>query len=160
MTDVESKVPEKVDLGSKIVSLDQVIAGEGLDGNAESKISEQPTETSPLEKSETTAKDLAKEEPTERKSISKRVQEGQEYNNRDRKRHDNGGKLNDRKNNDRGPRKEFKDYKQNIKSDMTSKEESSDPVEIRKQVPYLLCSQPGNTDKSTRSNFTSQTLIS
>ena len=44
---------------------------------------------------------------------SKRVQEGQKWNNRDRDR---------------------PDHKKNIKSDLTSQEESSDPVAIRKQV--------------------------
>lgn len=51
---------------------------------------------------------------------SKRVQEGQKWNNRDRDR---------------------VDYKKNIKSDLTSQEESSDPIAIRKQVktPITLC---------------------
>lgn len=44
---------------------------------------------------------------------SKRVQEGQRWNDRNRER---------------------KDYKKNIKSDFTSQKESSDPVAIRKQV--------------------------
>ena len=48
---------------------------------------------------------------------SKRVQEGQKWNDRDR---------------------EKQDYSKNIKSDLTSQEESSDPVAIRKQVGLLL----------------------
>ena len=51
---------------------------------------------------------------------SKRVQEGQKWNDRNRER---------------------KDYKKNIKSDLTSQEESSDPVAIRKQV-NSLCNCP------------------
>ena len=52
----------------------------------------------------------------EKKEPSKRVQEGQKWNNRDR----NG--------------KPRADHKKNYKSDLTSQAESSDPVEIRKQV--------------------------
>lgn len=52
----------------------------------------------------------------ETKEPSKRVQEGQKWNNRDR---------------DSKPRA---DHKKNYKSDLTSQAESSDPVEIRKQV--------------------------
>lgn len=52
----------------------------------------------------------------EKKEPSKRVQEGQKWNNRDR---------------DGKPRA---DHKKNYKSDLTSQAESSDPVEIRKQA--------------------------
>ena len=54
---------------------------------------------------------------------SKRVQEGQRWNDRNRER---------------------KDYKKNIKSDLTSQEESSDPVAIRKQV-NSLCNCPSSS---------------
>lgn len=47
------------------------------------------------------------------KTTSKRVQEGQRWNDRNR---------------------EKEDYSKNIKSDLTSQEESNDPVAIRKQV--------------------------
>ncbi len=57
---------------------------------------------------------------------SKRVQEGQRYNNRPR---------GDRNNNRPHPRKFDK---KNIKSDLTSLQESSDPVAIRKQVSASL----------------------
>ncbi|KAL8859285.1 MAG: hypothetical protein Q9178_004223 [Gyalolechia marmorata] len=54
------------------------------------------------------------------KEPSKRVQEAQKWNNRDR---------------DSKPRK---DYKKNYKSDLTSQAESNDPVEIRKQVEFYF----------------------
>lgn len=56
---------------------------------------------------------------------SKRVQEARSYNSRysDRGRGGRGGSQN---------------YRRNIKSDLTSQEESSDPVEIRKQVQLTL----------------------
>ena len=57
---------------------------------------------------------------------SKRVQEGQRYNNRPR---------GDRNNNRPHPKKFDK---KNIKSDLTSLQESSDPVAIRKQVGASL----------------------
>ncbi|KAL8758263.1 MAG: hypothetical protein Q9199_001616 [Rusavskia elegans] len=56
----------------------------------------------------------------EKKEPSKRVQEGQKWNNRDR---------------DGKPRA---DHKKNYKSDLTSQAESSDPVEIRKQVEFYF----------------------
>lgn len=57
---------------------------------------------------------------------SKRVQEGQRYNNRPR-----GGRDNNRPHPKRFDKK-------NIKSDLTSLQESSDPVAIRKQVGASL----------------------
>lgn len=133
MAEVASKAPEKLDLDAKIAAVDAKIAAEGLDGNTESKAKEETTEQKPDTKTvDSTTKESDKEETTERKSISKRVQEGQAYNNRDRKRHDDGGKHNDRY-----PSKEFTNYRKNVKSDLTSQQESSDPVEIRKQVPSL-----------------------
>ncbi|KAL9633367.1 MAG: hypothetical protein Q9204_003431 [Flavoplaca sp. TL-2023a] len=56
----------------------------------------------------------------EKKEPSKRVQEGQKWNNRDR----NG--------------KPRADHQKNYKSDLTSQAESSDPVEIRKQVEFYF----------------------
>lgn len=53
---------------------------------------------------------------SDRSEPSKGIQEGQRWNNRDRER---------------------VDYKKNIKSDLTSQEESSDPVAIRKQVGWF-----------------------
>lgn len=62
-------------------------------------------------------------------TTSKRVQEGQKWNDRNRERID---------------------YKKNIKSDFTSQEESSDPVAIRKQVNGLSnCPSFTRTDCST-----------
>ena len=76
---------------------------------------------------------------TESTEPSKRVQEARAYNNRDRD-HDRGrGRARGRggrsrgNNYNRGP-----SYKHNIKSDMTSQEESSDPVQIRKQVQLAV----------------------
>lgn len=50
---------------------------------------------------------------TDAKGVSDRVLEGQKWNNRDRTK---------------------RDFRKNVKSDLTSQEESSDPVAIRKQV--------------------------
>ena len=57
------------------------------------------------------------------------MQEARSYNSRhnDRGRGGRGGFQNDRER-----------YRRNIKSDLTSQEESSDPVEIRKQVQLTL----------------------
>lgn len=61
----------------------------------------------------------------ESETPSKRVQEARSYNSR----------YNDR---GRGGRGGSQKYRRNIKSDLTSQEESSDPVEIRKQVQLTL----------------------
>lgn len=63
----------------------------------------------------------------EKKEPSKRVQEGQKWNNRDR----NGR-----------PQKSHKNYI----SDLTSQAESSDPVEIRKQVRAKMTSRSSNAN--------------
>ncbi len=70
------------------------------------------------------------QEPEKTKEeTSKRVKEAQRYNNRDR-----GGRGQGRgRNDDRGYR-DRPNRKNNIKSDLTSQQESSDPVAIRKQV--------------------------
>lgn len=66
-------------------------------------------------------------EPKKTAHESERVQEGQKWNNRDRSRKEDGQ-----------TQKPYEDYKKNIKSDMTSQEESSDPVKIRKQVSLCI----------------------
>lgn len=74
------------------------------------------------------------------KSVSKRVQEAREHNSKrgdHRDHHDRRGRGGGFKYNNVSSDRA---YKNNIKSDMTSQEESSDPVAIRKQVATsLLC---------------------
>ena len=71
---------------------------------------------------------ISNDEQPQQNQPSKRVQEGQRYNNRPR---------GDRKHKTPYPRKFDQ---RNIKSDLTSLQESSDPVAIRKQVgAYLQC---------------------
>ena len=67
-----------------------------------------------------------KNEKSRQDEPSKRVQEGQRYNNRAR--FDKNGNKSQQKKYDR----------KNIKSDLTSLQESSDPVAIRKQVGSVL----------------------
>ena len=123
MTEAEIEVSEKLDASSTAPE-------ETSSVNIESETKDKPTKQTPLtDKDDSTTKDADTEATPERKSISKRVQEAREYNNRSRG--DRG-----RKQNDRGPPKQ--DWRKNVKSDLTSQEESSDPVEIRKQVLILL----------------------
>ena len=101
----------------------------------ESKPAEQTNGTK-----ETTNEEVSKKEDTEDKSKefkdekseqdqpSKRVQEGQKWN--ERPRNKDGFRNTDRPYNKYGN----KPFKRNNKSDLTSQEESSDPVAIRKQV--------------------------
>ncbi|KAL8942788.1 MAG: hypothetical protein Q9216_001473 [Gyalolechia sp. 2 TL-2023] len=70
-----------------------------------------------------TAKEKDENVDAEKKEPSERVKEGQKWNNRDR---------------NARPRKDFKDYKKNYISDLTSQKESSDPVAIRKQVEFYF----------------------
>ncbi|KAL9000404.1 MAG: hypothetical protein Q9169_000921 [Polycauliona sp. 2 TL-2023] len=64
-----------------------------------------------------------------KKEPSKRVQEGQKWNNRDRK------------------GKSRADHRENYKSDLTSQAESCDPVEIRKQVEFYFSDSNLMSDK-------------
>ena len=89
---------------------------------------------------ETMNEEISKKEDTEDKSKefkdeksgqgqpSKRVQEGQKWN--ERPRNKDGSRNSDRPYNRYGN----KPFKRNNKSDLTAQEESSDPVAIRKQV--------------------------
>ena len=85
-----------------------------------------------------------KEEGPAQDGPSKRVREGQKWNDRPRKQY---GNQDDR------PRKRY-----NNKSDLVSQQESSDPVAIRKQVFHfpMLCSFI-YSNNHLRSSFTSQT---
>lgn len=67
---------------------------------------------------------------------SERVKEGQRWNNRDR--HGQPGRP--------GAKDSKKPWKENYKSDLTSQEESSDPVAIRKQVNQSMCSSTYEAD--------------
>ncbi|KAL8631380.1 hypothetical protein Q9189_002890 [Teloschistes chrysophthalmus] len=88
---------------------------------AEVEAKKQEKEEKPEVAVETDGRDTSAVKPEEKKDPSKRVQEAQRYNNRNRDHH----------NHDSKPRV---NYRENYKSDLTSQEESSDPVAIRKQV--------------------------
>ena len=92
----------------------------------------------------TTGHNVSKQDNTAFESQGKDSEIGESSNTQERKSHADGRASRDhgrssnrgdkfRSNNDR-PRK---DYSGNVKSDLTSQEESSDPVAIRKQVRYL-----------------------
>ena len=78
---------------------------------------------SPVERKDDKRKQSPEKESPEQGGPSKRVREGQKWNDRPRKQYDN---QNDR------PRK-----RHNNRSDLVSQEESSDPFAIRKQVCIL-----------------------
>ena len=72
--------------------------------------------------------------------------------------HRNSHNTNKKYNNSQKP---YKDFRNNVKSDLTAQEESSDPVEIRKQVQGLLgFLWQAQLTVASRSNSTSPTLIS
>ena len=123
MTEAETEASEKLDASSPAR---EETSGLKFEPENKRKPAEQASIT---DKNNSATKDADTEATPERKSISKRVQEAREYNNRSR---GNRG----HKQNDRGPPKQ--DWRKNVKSDLTSQEESSDPVEIRKQVLALL----------------------
>ncbi|KAF6239410.1 hypothetical protein HO173_002672 [Letharia columbiana] len=87
---------------------------------------------SPVEQEEKTRKEPEKESPSQ-DGPSKRVREGQKWNDRPRKQY---GNPNDR------PHK-----RHNNKSDLVSQQESSDPVAIRKQVEFYFSDSNLLTDK-------------
>lgn len=88
---------------------------------AEVEAKKEEKEEKPEVAVETDGHDTSAVKPEEKREPSKRVQEAQRYNNRNRDHH----------NHDKKPRK---NHRENYKSDLTSQEESSDPVAIRKQV--------------------------
>ena len=114
---VENDLPSTDDVDKVIAEVEsRRKQKEEASGKEPSK--EVAVETNGHETSENKNADVdAKREPSER------VKEGQNWNNRDRNRDHNSK-----------PKKNFQDYKKNYKSDLTSQQESSDPVAIRKQV--------------------------
>lgn len=136
MADSESKVPESV-------SANSLTSADKMDINTTSKAEEKPAvvQDPAAEKSDSITKDSNTDDAPKQKSVSKRVQEAREHNN------NRGGNRDHRDHHDRrGRGRGFKynnvssdrAYKSNIKSDMTSQDESSDPVAIRKQVAIFL----------------------
>ena len=117
------------------------IVPEHTNGTSE-KISTEAENTS-----EKNGKTLEAQAPTEN-APSNRVEEGRKWNNRDQ----------NKKSNFR-PR-EYKDYRQNIKSDLTSQKESDDPVAIRKQVIASSTFSKKRLIVSQRLSSTCPTLIS
>lgn len=117
MTETEIKTPEKLDTSpaAKI---------ESNDTSEDAKQQLKPAEQEPANKNQDDTKtESATAKETETKTPSEKVQQAIKYNNRDRNR-----------NNDRPYQK--RDYRKNVKSDLTSQAESSDPVQIRKQVQF------------------------
>ncbi|KAL9576847.1 MAG: hypothetical protein Q9212_006770 [Teloschistes hypoglaucus] len=92
---------------------------------AEVEAKKQEKEEKPGVAVETDGHETSAVKPEAKKEPSKRVQEAQRYNKRSRDHH----------NHDSKPRV---DYSENYKSDLTSQEESSDPVAIRKQVEFYF----------------------
>lgn len=132
MTEVESKTAEKTDTASDPAP---IATATSADTSDDTQSRPKPTEEkSAGEVNGNLEKDSILPTLEETKTNSDRVQEAKEYNNRDR--------TKDRDRNlsktDRPPEKrpyQKRDYSRNVKSDFTSQAESSDPVEIRKQVP-------------------------
>lgn len=134
MADSETRTPEPVSANS----------ADKMDIDTDLKAEEKPAavQESTSEKNDSITKDSNTDDAPKQKSISKRVQEAREHNNKRGDRGDNqdrrgrsGGFKYNNVSSDRA-------YKNNIKSDMTSQEESNDPVAIRKQVaisPTCFC---------------------
>lgn len=130
MADDEVKPAEQVNLSEKLAAeittaptAEEITIPE--EESSEEKNDSAVKNEHKLEEKSSEPKASTTNDDAESKAPSQRVQEGRSYNSRhtDRGRGGRGGSQNDR---DR--------YKHNIKSDLTSQEESSDPVAIRKQV--------------------------
>ncbi|KAL8791909.1 MAG: hypothetical protein Q9195_005485 [Heterodermia aff. obscurata] len=93
----------------------------------------------PQSKENPTKPDSSAVDDSKPKMPSKNVQEGRAWNNRDRGR---GGRG-------RGSRGDYPrtSFKHNIKSDLTTQEESNDPVAIRKQVEFYFSDSNLYSDK-------------
>ena len=141
MAEVESKeaapdtLSEKPAVGTSTEPAESVVEGTASNKQlVEGKESaEKPDERSEVTEASHGTLEIATKNESGSTEPSKRVQEGRAWHNRDRD-HDRGrgrsrGGRSRGNNNNRGHK-----YRHNIKSDMTSQEESSDPVEIRKQV--------------------------
>ncbi len=126
------------------VSANSSTSADKMDIDANLKAAEKPAVVQELaaDKNDPTTEVSNTDDAPKQKSVSKRVQEAREHNNKRGDHHDHhdrrgrgGGFKYNNVSSDRA-------YKNNIKSDLTSQEESSDPVAIRKQVaisPTCLC---------------------
>jgi len=120
----------------KPVSANSLASADKMDIDTNVKAEEKPAVVQELaaQKNDSTTEVSNTDDAPKQKSVSKRVQEAREHNNKRGDHHDHhdrrgrGGGF--RYNNVTSDRA----YKNNIKSDLTSQEESSDPVAIRKQV--------------------------
>ena len=141
MAQVETKQAEKDALSKEppvknIAAPAEIVADKATSEPQPAEEKKDPEEKDSDEKAEETSKENKPDEAPSAKpndvsahAASKNVQEGRAWNNRDQDRGPRGRGWGGR--NGRGGRG---DYKGNIKSDLTSQEESSDPVAIRKQV--------------------------
>lgn len=119
MAETETKHPEKLDTAPTTIT-----ETDNTSQDAQEQLT--PAEQEPANKDQDDTKtESATTKETETKAPSEKVQQAMKYNNRDRNR-----------NNDRPYYK--RDYRKNVKSDLTSQAESSDPVEIRKQVEFYF----------------------
>ncbi len=126
------------------VSANSSTSADKMDIDTNLKAAEKPAVVQELAavKNDPTTEVSNTDDAPKQKSVSKRVQEAREHNNKRGDHHDHhdrrgrgGGFKYNNVSSDRA-------YKNNIKSDLTSQEESSDPVAIRKQVaisPTCLC---------------------
>ena len=145
-------------------ALDSELAKEKMSGSSETAAEQTTSEQKAIVKEDSAqqldqqaVENSTKPDPlaiddTKPKTPSKNVQEGRAWNNRDRGR---GGRG-------RGGYGDYpkSSFKHNIKSDLTTQEESSDPVAIRKQVQYYIRSGTKCTlTSSSRSNSTFRTRI-
>lgn len=134
MAEITSTLPEAMEIDStapaEAPAVDAAPAVDTASTSAEQPAQQDAASTqndSPME-------DSTAEQPAERSSISKRVQQGKAYNNRD-------SKSNGRDAHGKGDRKyngSRKNFDANVKTKLVREEESSDAVEIRKQVLLLF----------------------
>ena len=133
MAEVAIKIGEAKVVGGELAKEKMSGSSEIATGQTTSEQKAIVKEDSAQQLEQQTAENSTKPEPsvtddTKPKTPSKNVQEGRAWNNRDRGR---GGRG-------RGGYGDYpkSSFKHNIKSDLTTQEESSDPVAIRKQVQY------------------------
>lgn len=142
MAEAETKQPEKYTSGEEtsvenITAPTETVANKAtLEQQAveEKKASDDKTEEKP---GGSNPEDAPSTKPTDvsAHTASKNVQEGRAWNNRDRDRgHGGRGRGGRDRRGGRDNNDSRDSYKRNIKSDLTTQEESSDPVAIRKQV--------------------------
>lgn len=141
MADSETEISEPVPATS-MASADTMNIDANLDAGEKSAVVQELA----ADKSGPTTEVSNTDDAPKQKSVSKRVQEAREHNSKRGDHRDH----NDRRGRGGGFRynnvTSDRAYKNNIKSDMTSQDESSDPVAIRKQVAIpLTCLYPWAT---------------